>query len=67
MSDFNSSDDIIDVRDIIARVEELRELRQPGPVDTCNPADTDMAQDDLFAELAKLEELLDNLCGNGGD
>ncbi len=57
----------LDVRDIIARVEGLRALRQPGPVDTGNPDDADRSQDDLFDELKTLESLLSDLEGNGGD
>lgn len=58
-------DDVIDVRDVIARVEHLEPLRQPGPVDLGD--DNETAQDDLFAELASLESLLSDLEGNGGD
>jgi hypothetical protein len=57
----------IDIREVIARVEQLEVLRQPGPVDTGNPDDAEEAQDDLFAELAKLEALLADLKGYGGD
>lgn len=57
--------DYIDVRDVIARVEHLEQLRQPGPVDLGD--DNDTAQDDLFMELAMLESLLSDLEGNGGD
>ena len=64
---FSNTDNIIDVRDIIARVEELRELRQPGPVDLGNEIDNETDQDTLFEELATLEKLLDSLKGNGGD
>jgi hypothetical protein len=61
----SNSDDMIDVRDIIDRVEHLEQLRQPGPVDLGDDSDTD--QDTLFAELATLEWLLSDLRGNGGD
>jgi len=59
-------DDIIDIRDVIARVEHLRQLHTPGPVDL-GEDDGAIDQDDLFAELADLEALLDDLSGNGGD
>lgn len=60
-----TSANLIDIRDVIARVEHLEPLRQPGPVDL-GPDDNAMAQDDLFAELAALETLLSNLKGYGG-
>ena len=63
----DNTQNYLDVRDIIARVEYLRELRQPGPVDTGNPDDANRSQDDLFAELNTLESLLSELEGNGGD
>lgn len=59
--------DILDVRDIIDRVETLEALRQPGPVDLGSAEDNECAQDDLFAELATLEALLSSLKGMGGD
>ena len=65
-------DDIIDVRDIIARVEELREER-----DDLQTALDGGSQEDVNAlaewetdnaeELAELESLLDDLNGMGGD
>ncbi len=58
--------DIIDVRDIIARVEHLEQLREPGPVDLGDD-DNESSQDDLFAELAMLESILADLKGYGGD
>lgn len=60
---FSSSDNIIDVRDIIARVEELREER-----DAINPEDDlkyELDTDDR-KELQNLESLLDNLRDFGG-
>lgn len=63
--EITNSEDVIDVRDVIARVEHLEQLRQPGPVDLGDDNDTD--QDVLFAELATLESLLADLEGNGGD
>jgi hypothetical protein len=59
------SADMIDVRDIIARVEHLEQLEQPGPVDLGE--DNETAQDDLFAELRSLRAILEDLKGNGGD
>lgn len=41
---------------IIERINHLRQLRQPGPVDL-GPEDNDTDQDQLFAELADLERL----------
>ena len=48
--------DMIDSRDVIERIEHLRQLRQPGPVDLCD-GDNETPQDELFAELAALEKL----------
>lgn len=58
----DNSNDLIDVRDIIARVEYLR--------DETAEAHADSEQDDVLdmrAELATLETLLGDLKGNGGD
>lgn len=64
--EISNDDDLIDIRDVIERVEHLEQLRQPGPVDL-GDEDNDQSQDDLFAELAMLEGLLASLEGNGGD
>lgn len=60
--EITNSDDLIDVRDVIARFEELEtEL---------DDAHDDSATDevlDLRAEFNTLKELLDELRGNGGD
>lgn len=61
-----SNDDVLDVRDIIDRVEHLEPLRKSGPVDL-GPEDNEAAQDDLFAELADLEALLKDFEGSGWD
>ena len=65
-STISNHDSLIDIRDVIARVEHLRALRTPGPVDL-GEDDNEQGQDDLFAELTELETLLDDLSGNGGD
>jgi hypothetical protein len=64
-TEISKFDDLIDIRDVIARVEELRELR--GPVSTSNPDDDDKSQDELFSELTALESFLEECKGNGGD
>jgi antirestriction protein len=64
---FDFNQEFLDVRDMIARVEQLEVLRQPGPVDTGDPEDAEYAQDDLFAELATLESALAEMAGCGGD
>jgi hypothetical protein len=58
-TEISNNDDIIDVRDIIARVEELEDVITEGQ--------SDRDVDDEVAELRPLEELLRDLCGNGGD
>lgn len=52
----SNTDDVIDSRDVIARIEHLSQLRQPGPVDL-GTYDNAQDQDELFAELASLERL----------
>lgn len=65
--EISNSDDVIDFRDVIERIEQLEELEQPGSVDTGNPDDADQDQDTLFAELATLRALAEECKGNGGD
>lgn len=78
ISDFAGSD-IIDVRDIIARVEELREevatikeefdaIPENAGVDFGNIIRNhpDFSSE-LYDELQTLESLLSDLCGYGGD
>jgi hypothetical protein len=80
ITDFDGAD-IIDVRDVIARVEELREeldaLKEDAEFNEEN--DGTQSHRDALAkldawptseegeELAKLEEFLSDLCGYGGD
>lgn len=60
----SNTDNIIDLRDVIARVEELREELQGAEEDTgMNDADKAEQRD----ELALLESFLDECKGNGGD
>lgn len=69
MTSISNSDDLIDVRDVIERVEQLQAIREPGPVPEgiLEDEDYETDQDSLFAELSTLEGLLDDLKGNGGD
>ena len=63
-TDFSSTDDIIDVRDVIARVEELRAERDECEDGTELLAEWNDANGD---ELRTLEALLSDLAGYGGD
>ncbi len=65
-------DDTIDVRDIIARVEELREERDGLQLTLDGGSQEDVNalaewETDNAEELAELESLLDDLNGMGGD
>ncbi len=64
--EISNSDDMIDVRDVIARIEQLEPLRESGPVDI-GEDDNETDQDTLFAELKALEGLMDEMKGYGGD
>jgi hypothetical protein len=69
IDDFKGSD-IIDVRDIIARVEELRDSQKEHIEAMFKPGGEYMkpwADFTVAKELAILENLLKNLCGYGGD
>lgn len=66
LSTVNLTADYIDVRDIIARVEELREERED--YDDNNGAGSWMHDcEDDASELSDLEAILDDLAGYGGD
>ena len=65
MTDLDLSDDVIDVRDIIARVEELEDL-QPETPDDCLPGEGEEREENA-AELAKLLAILADLADNGDD
>ena len=66
LSDFQGAD-LIDVRDVIARVEELRDEREQSDI----PAKEYGGPNDTWAEerteLAALESFLAELKGGGGD
>lgn len=65
-TDIINSADVLDIRDIIERIEHLRQLRQPGPVDLGDD-DNELNQDELFAELASLEQFVEQFRSYGGD
>lgn len=74
MTDINNSEDILDVRDIIARVEALREEREDWALDAAQDRSMNAARElwgaefpDELAELDLLEDLLSELAGYGGD
>lgn len=63
--EISNTDDIIDSRDIIARIEELRELL-PDRADEVMPGTSDEIAEARY-ELARLEAFMEELAGNGGD
>lgn len=65
-TEISNMDDVIDSRDVIARIEHLEQLRQPGPVDL-GPEDSACDQDSLFHELKTLEAFMAQMCDQGGD
>jgi hypothetical protein len=83
MADFSSNDDVIDVRDIIARFEELRDERDGLQADADEEgAEIENSEAELPApayakltawkdengeEFDTLRDLLDEMKGNGGD
>lgn len=62
-----NDEDLIDSRDIIARIDQLSVLRQAGPVDLGNDEDNETDQDTLFHELAALEALAKEASDYSGD
>lgn len=58
--EISNSEDLIDVRDIIARVEELETNETEADIEA-------LRQTDEADELVALRELLGELAGNGGD
>ena len=61
------SADVIDVRDIIARVLELRDERDEYNEEMGSPDAWDGVPDGEPEELAMLEDILSELAGYGGD
>lgn len=64
-----SNEDLIDVRDLMERVDELRSEREDFEGDgyLAGQPDWDTANPDDAEELAALEAILADLAGNGGD
>ena len=71
MTDITNSEDVIDSRDVIARIEELQEQRQPWAVGWNMPgympdsdpsafSDWDAARDYLYSELERAAEEIDS-------
>jgi hypothetical protein len=54
--EITNSEDLIDVRDVIARVEQLEDVKIEGDLD-----------DEQVDEWGSLSGLLEQLAGNGGD
>lgn len=69
--EITNSDDVIDVRDVIARVEQLEsELEDAQPMDDNEQVLSADGSEDLTEqseELRLLTALLEDLAGNGGD
>lgn len=65
-TEISNSDDLIDSRDVIARIEHLEQLEKPGPVDL-GADDNEQPQDDLFAELRELRKLAEQCEGYADD
>lgn len=78
MSDITNNDDIIDLRDVIARLEELESEREAFSDDIAERSAAGASTEEIRAELRKwlvdnrdemdaLSGLLDNCRGYGGD
>jgi hypothetical protein len=71
MAAFTNMDDLINVRDVMWRVEELREMRESHAPETDSTGlavtSWEEENEDDANELAALEALLEDLAGNGGD
>ena len=67
MTDITNTADTIDIRDVITRVEELREAREEYDGFHNTPGAWAKIDDGEPEELTLLEALLDDCKGNGGD
>lgn len=67
MPQITNTADIIDVREIIARVEELRAERDEYNEKMADENAWASVDDGEAEELATLEAMLADMCGNGGD
>jgi hypothetical protein len=69
--ELTNSDDVIDVRDVIARVEELEGERENACKGRTDGEDSDLLaefdESDEGQEYGQLKSLLEDLAGNGGD
>ena len=74
-TDFNFTDDVLDVRDLIERFEELESEKEIAlenvPASEYgneeNPEWVAWQESDIFEEFSQLEEILEELKGGGGD
>ncbi len=66
-TEIDTNADILDVRDIIQRVEELREEREASDILPAQYGGPDDTWQDERAELAMLESFLSEIQGCGGD
>jgi hypothetical protein len=62
--EITNTEDVIDVRDIMARFEELETKRNASPDETALIA---FNASEEGQEYDRLKSLLEDLCGNGGD
>lgn len=67
MSTISNFNDIIDIRDVIARIEELRASRDEYNEKMADDSAWDAIDDGEPEELAMLEELISDCRGLGGD
>lgn len=66
-TEIRNTDDLIDLRDVIARVEELREVREASEIPASEYGGPNDDWQSEREELAQLEAFLEECKGNGGD